>query len=142
MSSASCRAPALDGLRVLDFTAVMAGPYCTRMLADLGADVIKVEPPGGELGRNSAPFRERQSTVFASLNCGKRSIVLDLKDPRDVAIARRLAERSDVVVENFRPGVMRRLGLGYATLAEGNPGLVYCSICGFGQEGPLSDFPS
>ena len=134
---------ALDGLRVLDFTAVMAGPYCTRLLADVGADVIKVEAPEGDMIRPPAgAFAGWRSAYFGQLNAGKRSLVLDLKIPAAVEVARDLARRSDVVVENFRPGVMQRLGLDYATLAADNPRLIYCSISGYGQTGPSATKPA
>jgi crotonobetainyl-CoA:carnitine CoA-transferase CaiB-like acyl-CoA transferase len=127
----------LAGYRVLDLTMVMSGPFCTRMLADLGAEVIKVEPPGGDQIRGRPPVRgDGHSTYFGQLNCGKRSIVLDLRHPDGAAVARRLATKCDVLVENYRPGVAARLGLGYAALAVDNPGLVYCAISGFGQTGP------
>jgi crotonobetainyl-CoA:carnitine CoA-transferase CaiB-like acyl-CoA transferase len=132
----------LTGYRVLDFTAVMSGPFATRMLADHGADVIKVEPPGGDLMRTRPPLREGHSSYYAALNCGKRSIVLDLKNPDGQAIAARLVRSADIVVENFRPGVMAKLGLDYETLAPHNPGLVYCSISGFGQSGPAAAKPA
>jgi len=120
-------------VRVLDFTAVMAGPYCTRLLADIGASVIKVEAPGGDSIRVRPPLRDGRSAYYGHLNCGKQSIVLDLKAAPGVEIARELALRCDVIVENFRPGVMDKLGLGYSRLAEQNPRLVYCSISGFGH---------
>ncbi|MGI5129769.1 CaiB/BaiF CoA transferase family protein [Pseudonocardia sp. CA-107938] len=127
----------LAGLRVLDFTMIMSGPFCTRMLADLGAEVIKVEPPAGDQIRGRPPARgDGHSTYFGQLNCGKRSIVLDLRTVEGADVARRLAASSDVVVENYRPGVMSRLGLGYETLSVDNPRLVFCSISGFGQTGP------
>lgn len=127
-SPEECAAP----LRVLDFTMVMAGPYCTRLLSDIGASVIKVEAPEGDGIRVRPPLRDGHSTYYGHLNCGKQSIALDLKSPEGLRIARELALRSDVVVENFRPGVMERFGLDYAALAHDNPGLVYCSISGFG----------
>jgi crotonobetainyl-CoA:carnitine CoA-transferase CaiB-like acyl-CoA transferase len=134
---------ALDGVRVLDFTAVMAGPYCTRLLADVGADVIKVEGPEGDMIRPPAgPFAGWRSAYFGQLNAGKRSLVLNLKRPEALEVARALARRSDVVVENFRPGVMRRLGVDYETLSAENPGLIYCSISGYGQSGPAADKPA
>jgi CoA:oxalate CoA-transferase len=134
---------ALDGVRVLDFTAVMAGPYCTRLLADVGADVIKVEAPEGDMIRPPpGPFAGWRSAYFGQLNAGKRSLVLDLKKPEALEVARALARCSDVVVENFRPGVMRRLGLGYETLSAENPRLIYCSISGYGQSGPAADKPA
>ena len=129
-------ADALAGLQVLDFTIVMSGPMCTRMLADAGADVIKVEPPEGDVVRQRAPVRGGISTYYASMNCGKRSIVLNLATDEGKALARQLAAQADVVVENFRPGVMKRLGLDYAALSAVNPRLIYASISGFGQTGP------
>lgn len=133
---------ALQGVFVLDFTAMIAGPYCTRLLADLGADVVKVEPPHGEHMRLRSPLREGRSAYFGGLNCGKRSLAVDLgrQDGRRVVAA--LAERADVIVENFRPGVMKRLGLDYDTVAARNPRVVYCSISGFGQSGPDAGRPA
>jgi crotonobetainyl-CoA:carnitine CoA-transferase CaiB-like acyl-CoA transferase len=135
-------ADALAGLQVLDFTIVMSGPMCTRMLADAGADVIKVEPPEGDVVRQREPLRGGISTYYASMNCGKRSVVLDLGTAEGKAIARDLASKADVVVENFRPGVMKRLGLDHATLAATNPRLIYASISGFGQRGPKAGAPA
>jgi len=128
-------ADSLAGVRVVDFTQVAAGPACTQMLADLGADVIKVEAPQGELCRALAPFVEGQSVGFLALNGSKRSVVLDLKNPRQRAAALELAAGADVVVESFRPGVMQRLGLGYEDVSQRNPEVVYCSISAYGQEG-------
>jgi crotonobetainyl-CoA:carnitine CoA-transferase CaiB-like acyl-CoA transferase len=133
---------ALAGLKVLDFTAFMSGPLCTRLLADCGAEVVKVEPPEGDPFRLHPPMRGGQSAMFAQLNCGKSSIVLDLRSPADGAAARTLAGEADVLVENFRPGVMKRLGLDADALLAANPRLVYCSISGFGQSGPLAGFPA
>jgi CoA:oxalate CoA-transferase len=131
------------GLRVLDLTRVMSGPFCTAMMADLGADVTKIEMPGfGEESRHFAPHVDGESTYFALLNRGKRSITVNLKSPDGVEIIRELARRADVLVENFRPGVMERLGLGQKALRELNPRLVYASISGFGQEGPFRDWPA
>jgi len=132
----------LDGIRVLDFTAVIAGPYATRLMADLGAEVLKVEPPEGELLRHGPPFREGVSALFSQLNSGKRCISLDLKKPaaREVILA--LLPGIDVVVENFSPGVMARLGLDYATLRAHKPDLVMCAISGYGQTGPAADRPA
>jgi len=134
---------ALQGLRVLDLSRVLSGPYATMCLADMGADVVKVERPGkGDDTRSfGPPFVDGVSTYFLSINRGKRSICLDLKSPVDRETLKELAARADVLVENFRPGVMKRLGLSYAELSELNPGLVYCSISGFGQdkEGPGYD---
>ncbi|MGW3811261.1 CaiB/BaiF CoA transferase family protein [Micromonospora sp. NPDC005113] len=129
--------PPLEGLLVLDFTRILAGPLCTMVLADLGADVIKVERPGvGDDTRSwGPPSVGEDATYYLSLNRGKRSIELDLSDPRHLAAARRLAAKADVVVENFRDGVMERLGLDYDTLSADNPGLVYCSIPAFATAG-------
>ena len=128
-------AGALDGLKVLDFSRVLAGPFATMMLGDLGAEVIKVErPDGGDETRSwGPPFDARgEATYFLSVNRNKRSVVLDLKDSADLDRARQLALTADVLVENFRPGLMAELGLAYEDLQPGNPGLVYCSITGFG----------
>ncbi len=130
---------ALTGVRVLDFSIMMAGSYCARLLADLGADVIKIEPPEGDDMRLRAPLRGGCSAYFGQLNAGKRSVALDLKQPEAIALIKRLVEQADVVVENFRPGVMQRLGLGAAALREINPKLVYCSVSGYGQTGPAAE---
>ncbi|MBN9428392.1 MAG: CoA transferase [Burkholderiales bacterium] len=132
----------LAGIRVVDFTIVMSGPMCTRVLADSGADVIKIEPPSGDMVRHRPPVRSGISTYFGSMNCGKRSVVLDLTTDEGRALARQLAETADVVVENFRPGVMKRLGLDYESLSAHNPRLIYCSISGFGQNGPMAHAPA
>lgn len=126
----------LDGVRVVEFCNVAAGPFCGMLLADMGADVVKVEPESGDMLRQWPPIRDGFSENFASLNRNKRSIALDLKDPasRDVAI--RLISVSDVVIENNRPGVMARLGLGYEVFEKACPGLIYCSLSAFGQAGP------
>jgi crotonobetainyl-CoA:carnitine CoA-transferase CaiB-like acyl-CoA transferase len=124
------------GLRVMDFSTTIAGPHCARMLADLGAEVIKIESAEGETMRIRPPVRNGCSTAFGQLNVGKKSLVLDLKSEDGWNAIRRLVGRADVLVENFRPGVMRRLKLDYARLAELNPRLVYCSISGYGQTGP------
>ncbi len=126
----------LGGVRVLDFTTIVSGPCCTRLLADLGAEVIKVEPPEGDFIRTQPPLRAGKSAYFAHLNCGKKSLAIDLRQAGAGELIRELATKSDVVVENSRPGVMQRLGLDYATLAPMNPRIVYCSISGFGQSGP------
>ena len=125
----------LEGLRVLDFSRVLAGPFATMHLADLGADVVKVErPDGGDDTRSfGPPFADGASTYFLSINRGKRSITIDLKTEEGRELARALAAKADVVIENFRPGVMDRLGLGASTLMGANPRLVYCSISGFGS---------
>ena len=132
----------LAGIRVLDFTRVLSGPFATLILADLGAEIIKVEDPaGGDTTRATPPLIDGQSHYFLALNRSKRSIAIDLKHPSAPSLVRRLARRSDVLVENFRPGVMERLGLGYDRLTEVNDGLVYCSISAFGQTGPYAHRP-
>src|SRR6201988_2049405 len=130
------------GLRVLDFSTTIAGPHCTRMLADMGAEVIKIETEEGETMRTRPPVRNNSSTVFGQLNVGKNSLVLDLKSPRGLEAVRRLVATADVLVENFRPGVMRRLKLDHASLHEVNPKLIYCSISGYGQTGPSAELPA
>ena len=130
------------GLRVLDFSTTIAGPHCTRMLADMGAGVIKIETEEGETMRTRPPVRNNCSTVFGQLNVGKDSLVLDLKSPKGLEAVRRLVATADVLVENFRPGVMRRLKLDYASLQPLNPKLVYCSISGYGQTGPSAELPA
>jgi crotonobetainyl-CoA:carnitine CoA-transferase CaiB-like acyl-CoA transferase len=126
----------LSGIKVIEFCQVLAGPFCGCLLADMGADVIKVEPPGGDLMRAWPPMREGYSQYFASVNRNKRSIVLDLKNPEGVSAARKLALSGDVVLENFRPGVMAKFGLDHASLAREKPSLVYCSVSAYGQSGP------
>lgn len=133
----------LNGLRVLDLTQMVAGPLCTMLLGDLGADVIKVEPPTGDTSRSIGVNRAcGESDYFLSLNRNKRSVVLDLKTPRGIATLKALAATADVVVENFRPGTMEKLGAGYDVLRELNPGLIYCAMSGFGQSGPYRDRPA
>jgi crotonobetainyl-CoA:carnitine CoA-transferase CaiB-like acyl-CoA transferase len=133
----------LKGVRVLDFTRVLAGPAAATVLADLGAEVIKVEPPGvGDDTRTFPPFKDGNSIYFVGINRGKKSIVIDLKSADGVALAKDLALKSDIILENYRPGVMDRLGLGYDVMAALNPRLIYCAISGFGMTGPLRDFPS
>ncbi len=127
---------ALDGLRVLDVTQVMAGPFCAMMLADLGAAVIKVEPPAGDSSRQMPGAAGSDSPSFNAVNRGKRSIVLNLKTAAGRDVFARLAQSSDIVVENYRPGVMASFGLDYTTLSAANPGLIYASISGYGQTGP------
>jgi len=129
----------LEGIRVLDFTRVLAGPHATRMLCDLGAEVIKLEPPAGDLTRFGQPRLNSLATYFIQQNVGKLNVSLNFDDSRAVDIARRLADASDVVIENFRPGVMQRLGLGYEELSGRNPRLVYASISGYGATGPWVD---
>ncbi len=133
----------LSGIRVLDFTRVLSGPAASLALADLGAEVLKIESPGtGDETRTFPPMRDGESHYFLSINRGKKSIVIDLKSDAGIALAKDLASRSDIVIENFRPGVMDRLGLGYETLSAINPRLIYCAISGFGMTGPLRDQPS
>ena len=126
----------LDGIRVLDFTRVLSGPHATRMLCDLGAEVIKLEPPAGDLTRFTTPKVDGLSTYYVQQNAGKRNISVDLSTAAGAALAAELAERCDVVVENYRPGVMDRLGLGHTTLRSRQPRLVYASITGYGSSGP------
>ena len=131
-----------EGLRVIDFSTTIAGPHCTRMLADMGAEVIKIESAEGETMRNRPPVRNGCSSVFGQLNIGKKSLVLDLKSPDAIEILRRLIASADILVENFRPGVMRRLKLDYGSVRELNPKLIYCSISGYGQTGPSAELPA
>ena len=126
----------LDGVRVLDLTRVLSGPHCTRMLADLGAEVVKVEPPAGDLTRFAQPRVNSLSTYFIQQNTGKRNVSLDFSAPEGVELLLSLAERCDVLIENFRPGVMARNGLGYDTVSARNPRIVYASITGYGTTGP------
>ncbi|MBF7730561.1 CaiB/BaiF CoA transferase family protein [Pseudomonas sp. N040] len=132
---------ALKGIRVIDFTQVVAGPTCTQTLADMGAEVIKIEAPGGDLCRALPPFVGGESLPFMAINRDKQSVVLDLKDPAQVARAIALIDTADILVECFRPGVMQRLGLGYEALRERNPRLIYCSISAYGQHSPDKDLP-
>ncbi len=126
----------LDGVRVLDLTRVLSGPHATRMLSDLGAEVIKLEPPDGDLTRYSTPRRNGMATYFAQQNVGKANLSIDLSSERGAEIVRSLCDRVDVVIENYRPGVMHRLGLAPAALLERNPRLIVASISGYGQDGP------
>ena len=130
---------ALAGVRVLDFSIMLAGPYCARLFADMGADVVKIEPPEGDDMRQRAPLRDGASAYFGQLNAGKRSLALDLKQADAIALVHRLVAEADVLIENFRPGVMERLGLGHEALRAINPRLVYCSISGYGQDGPAAE---
>ncbi len=133
----------LSGVKVLDLTRILSGPFCTAILADFGARVIKVEAHGGDPTRVTGIYEEgRENPYFVGLNRNKRGIVLDLKSEPGKEILRRLAARADVVVENFRPGVMDRLGLGYEALSAINPGLVYAAVTGFGKDGPYKDRPA
>lgn len=134
-------ASALEGLRVLDFTHALAGPYCTLLLADYGATVYKLESPdGGDMGRGwGPPFAGNQASFFLGLNRGKYGLSIDLKRREGLDLCLRLIEKMDVLIENFRPGAMDRLGLGYADVQPRNPGLIYCAISGYGQNGPSRD---
>ena len=137
--------PVLDGIRIADFSHVMAGPYATHLLQLLGAEVIKVEAPErGDAMRYYGSDRryDGMAPAFIAVNAGKKSMLLDLKHPEDLECARQLVARCDVLVENFRPGVMQRLGLGYAEARQLNPGIVYCSVSGYGQSGPRRDWPA
>ena len=131
-------------MRVADFSHVMAGPFASHLLRLMGAEVIKIEPKSGDQFRNYSPDPgfEGMSPPFIAANVGKKSIALDLKDPEDVAIARAIVERSDVLIENFRPGVITRLGLAYDVVRRSNPGIVYCSVSGYGQNSPQRDWPA
>ena len=142
MSSQGDTGLPLAGLRVLDLTRALAGPFCTMILADQGADVVKVEPtPRGEMSRGWGPFDRGVSTYFLSINRNKRSLAVNFRDGRALALLRELAVQADVVVENFRPGTMEELGLGYTALKCDNPRLVFASITGFGRTGPYGDWP-
>jgi CoA:oxalate CoA-transferase len=132
----------LDDLVVVDFTRVLAGPFSTALLADLGARVIKIEPPAGDDYRHIGPFLGKDSVLFAFANRGKESVVLDLKKPEDLEFARKLADHADIVVENFRPGVADKLGIGANELRRRNSRLVYASISGFGQSGAFRERPA
>ena len=136
---------ALEGVKVLDFTHHIAGPYCTKLLADFGADVVKIERPGGDPARRMAPFHHdeadpEKSLVFAYLNTNKQSVTLNLKSEKGIQVLKSLVEESDVLVENFAPKVMPSLGLDFETLQRTNPSLVMTSISNFGQTGPYRDY--
>ncbi|MFA1822089.1 CaiB/BaiF CoA transferase family protein [Virgibacillus oceani] len=134
---------ALEHIRILDLSRVLAGPYCTMILGDLGAEVIKVEAPGGsdETRRWGPPFKNEVSAYYLSANRNKKSITADLKSEEGVALIKELAKESDVIINNFKTGTMERFGLDYETLAAINPGIVFCSITGFGETGPNKDMP-
>ena len=132
----------LNGITVIDLTRVLAGPYCTMMLCDLGARVIKVESPGGDDARQFGPFVDGESAYFASLNRGKESIALNLKDEEDRKVFEKLLAKADVLVENFRPGALDRLGFGWEVLHERFPRLIYAAASGFGHSGPYSARPA
>ncbi len=134
----------LEGIRILDLSRVMTGPYCSMMLADLGAEVLKIERPdrGDDTRAWGPPFLGGESAYFLSINRNKKSVTLDVKREEGRAIALELARRSDVFLENFSPGIAAGLGLGYSDVSRANPGIVYCSISGYGQEGPYRDWPA
>ena len=133
----------LEHMKVLDFTRVLAGPYCTMMLANMGAEIIKVERPDtGDDSRDFGPFVNGQSAYFISINRGKKSIAVDLKAPEGIALIKEIVKSVDVITENFRPGTMEKLGIGYEVLKQINPKLVYATMSGFGQSGPYSKRPA
>ncbi|MCC6388854.1 MAG: CoA transferase [Dehalococcoidia bacterium] len=133
----------LEGITVLDCSWVLSGPYASMVLADLGADVIKVErPPWGDIARTTTPYQNGYSGYFFSINRGKRSMSIDFRQEEGRELFRKLAEKADVVLENFTPGTMERLGVGYGALKERNPRLIFCSISGFGQTGPYRERPA
>lgn len=133
----------LEGVIVLDFTRVLAGPFCAMILADLGAEVIKIErPKTGDDSRAFTPIVKGESAYFMSINRGKKSVTLDLKNPKGREIALRMGEKADILIENFKPGVMEKLGLSYEEFAARNPRIIYASCSGFGQYGPLSEKPA
>src|SRR5204862_4995162 len=139
-SDESTWAGPLAGIRVIDLTRVLAGPFCTQSLGDLGAEVLKIEPPGlGDETRHFPPFVAGESHYFLGVNRNKKSLVIDLQQQAGADILRRLVADADILVDNGRPGVMDRLGLGYDKRAARNPRLICCSISGFGREGPLRD---
>lgn len=133
----------LAGLRVLDLSRALAGPFCAMILADLGAEVIKVEPtPKGEMVRMWGPFKDGISVYYLSIHRNKRSVALNFRDPEGLAVLRQMLDEVDIVVENFKPGVMEEMGLSYETVRERNPGLIFASITGFGRGGPYENWPA
>ena len=132
----------MSGVRVLDLSRVLSGPFCTSMMADLGAEVVKVEQGSGDDARHFGPFDGDYSVYFAQFNRNKKSIIIDLKKQGDVNLLKTLAKKADVFVENFRPGVAARLGIDYETLQPINPQLIYLSLSGFGQTGPMATKPA
>ncbi|MGL4257719.1 MAG: CaiB/BaiF CoA transferase family protein, partial [Microbacterium sp.] len=141
MTDPAVAAGPLAGVLVADFSRVLAGPYCTMLLADLGATVVKVEGPAGDETRHwTPPALDGEATYYLSVNRGKRAITLDFADAADLALARQLAARADVVIENFKPGGLDRFGLGYEAVREANPGAVYVSITGFGRDAELPGY--
>ncbi|MBF4500918.1 CoA transferase [Savagea sp. SN6] len=134
---------ALEGVKILDFSRVLAGPYCTMLLADMGAEVIKVERPGsGDDSRHFGPYQKGESAYYSLLNRGKKSIEINLKDEQDLEIIRNLIREVDIVVENYRPGIMEKFGLDYDSVKALNPNIIYTSISGFGQNGPYKERPA
>src|SRR3974390_296074 len=130
----------LDGIRILDFSHALAGPYATLLLGDYGAEIYKLEASSGDMGRGwGPPFAGGIASFFLGLNRGKRGISIDLKQPEGIDLCLKLIDRMDVLIENFRPGSMDRLGLGYDAMHARNPHLVYCSISGYGPDGPARD---
>ena len=135
-------AAALDNIKVVDITRTLAGPFCTMLLGDMGADVVKIEEPGqGDETRNWTPFWNSESTQFLTFNRNKRSLTVNLKEPEGVRIVRELAADADVMIESFRAGALDRMGLGYQDISRDNPGIVYCSISGYGRTGPMAEAP-
>ena len=132
----------LQGLRVIDFTRVLAGPHCTKILRDLGADVTKIEPPTGDAGRAGVPHINNMSVYYTQQNAGKRNISIDLNYPEAREIVKDLCRDVDVIVKNFRPGTLARFGLGFEQVREFNPNIVYVSISGYGQVGPWRNRPA
>ncbi len=132
----------LKGIRVLDFTRVLSGPFCTALLADMGAEIIKIESIDGDDYRHAPPYRGGESAFFLLINRGKKSVAVNLKDEAGRAVVRDLASKSDIVVENFKPGVTARLGIDFESLRANNPEVIYASISGFGQDGPLAENPA
>lgn len=140
--SVTSKALPLAGLRVLDLSRALAGPFCAMILADLGADVIKIEPtPEGEMIRKWGPFKDGISVYYLSIHRNKRSLAVNFRDPRGLELMRELADRADILVENFKPGTMHEMGMDYPTLAGRNPRLIFASITGFGSGGPYEDWP-
>src|SRR5260370_3709788 len=138
LTKAADKVGALDGIRVLDVTHIMAGPFCGMLMCDMGADVIKVEPPAGDSARHVAGRVGTDSFGFNSLNRGKRGVIIDLKMPEGQQALRLLVKTADVLIENNRPGMMAKYGLDYASLRALNPGLIYASILGYGETGPYT----
>ena len=135
-------AGALADIKVVDLTRTLAGPFCTMLLGDMGADVVKIEEPSlGDEIRHWTPFWNGESTQFVTFNRNKRSITVNLKEPEGVELVRRMAADADVMIESFRAGTLERMGLGYGDISAVNPGIVYCSISGYGRTGPMAEMP-